>query len=93
MLGTVRVRNIGGRHHRGRASLRPRGVVGRVAWPHGGVSGLHAVRRHTVRLRGQDGVARCATVLSGVYRRADYVCRAVLVRTRVACLPVQRRPV
>jgi len=93
VLGTVRVRDSGWRDHRGRASLRPRGVVGRVAWPHGSVSGLYAVRRHPIRLCGQDGAGGSATVLSGVYRRADSVCRAVLLHARVACPPVQRRPV
>jgi len=91
--GTVCLWDIGGRDHRGRAALRPGGVVGHVAWPHRGVSGLYAVRRHTIRLCGQDGVGWSETVLSGVCRRADNVCRAVRVRARVTCPPVQRRPV
>jgi len=93
VLGTVRLWDIGGRDHRGRAALRPGGVVRRVAWPHRGVSGLYAVRRHTIRLRGQGGVAGSATVLSGVCRRAGNVRHAVRVHARVACPPVQRRPV
>lgn len=93
VLGTVHLWVIGGRDHRGRAALRPGGVVGQVAWPHRGVSGLYAVRRHTIRLRGQGGVGWSATVLSGLCRRADSVCHAVRIHARVACLPVQRRPV
>jgi len=93
MLGTVRVRDSGGRDHRGRAALRPRSVVGRATRPHRRVPGLHAVRRHTVRVRGQGGVAGRATVLSGVLGGADRVRTAVLVRARVAGLPVQRGPV
>jgi len=93
VLGTVHLWVIGGRDHRGRAALRPGGVVGCVAWPHRCVSGLYAVRRHTIRLRGQDGVGWSATFLSGVYRRARSVCHAVRPHARVACPPVQRRPV
>jgi len=93
VLGAVRLWDIGGRDHRGRAALRPGSVVGRVAWPHGGIPGLYAVRRHTIRLRGQGGVGWSATVLSGVCCRAGNVRRAVRVRARVACPPVQRRPV
>jgi len=88
VLGTVRLWDIGGSDHRGRAALRQGGVVGRVAWPHRGVSGLYAVRRHTICLRGQGGVGRSATVLSGVCCRAGNVCRAVRILARVACPPV-----
>lgn len=90
--GTDPVRTIAGRHHRGRAAVRGRRVVQRAARPDRRVPGLYAVRRHPVRLRGQDGGGRPAQFLRLVRRRAAGVRRAVLVHARVARVPVQRGP-
>lgn len=90
MLGTVRVRTLGGRDRGGRAAVRQRGVRGRDARPIRRVPGPDAVRRHTVRVRGpgrRDGIA---TVLSGVRPVAARLCRVVRVHARVARAPGQR---
>lgn len=76
---TVPVRTVGGRDHRGRAAVRQRRVVGRVARPHRRVPRLHAVRRHTVRVRGPHVAGQPARFHHGVRARAAHVRRAVLV--------------
>lgn len=92
MRGTDPVRAVAGRHHGGRAAVRERRVVRRVARPDRRVPGLYAVRRHPVRLRDQDRGGRRAQFLRLVRRRAAGVRRAVLVHARVARVPVQRGP-
>jgi len=90
MPWAIRVRPVAGRDHRGRAAVRQRRVARRSARPHRRVFGLHAVRRHTVRVRGQDGADQHAPILRGVRPRAAHVRRAVLVHARIACPPVRR---
>jgi len=92
MPWAIRVRPVTGRDHRGRAAVRQRRVARRSARPHRRVLGLHAVRRHTVRVRGQNRVGQSAAVLFGVRHRAAGVRRAVLVHARVARPSVQRGP-
>lgn len=86
------MRNIAGRHHRGRATVCRRHIVERAARPDGRISGLYAVRRHRVRVRGQDAGGQPARFLRMVRRRAAGVRRTVLVYARVARIPVQRGP-
>lgn len=84
----VHERLVVGRHHRGRAAVRQRRVVGRAARLRRRVPGLHAVRRHPVRVRGPDHAVQPAPVLRRLRRRARRVRRAVLAHARIARLPI-----
>lgn len=87
------MRTVGGRDHRGRTAVRQRRVVGRAAWPDRRVPRLHAVRRHTVRVRGPGVAGQPAQLHQGVRSGADHVRRDLLFHARVARAPVRERPV
>lgn len=80
---------VAGRHHRGRAAVRQRRVVGRPAWPRRRVPGLYAVRRHTVRIRGQVGTVRHTQLLRGLRARSGGIRGALQPHARVARSPIR----
>lgn len=91
LRGTSFVRAVVGSRHGGGAALQLRRRAGRVPRPRRRVFGLHAVRRHTVLVRGQfgDGPAYVLVHLQSHSRR---VLRGVLLYAGVAEIPVQQRP-